>query len=311
MGAAGGTQATSGKTLHDGKEYDFVFTVDIEDGKPPLKLPYNRDQDPWYAAQDFIHKNNLPQAYLEQVANFIVQNSGGNHATAPTNNDYVDPFTGASRYTPGTNNGRSAPSGVNLDPFTGGSSYSTLNSQPRQAQVFTAAPDPFTGSQAYTTSTQSISTDSQTSSFFPQLHYLKFTQGNTQVILEKMREFNKQTGDRNCGIEESLLMGVVKLADESGNDELYIDVLIQLLDWPSGITFSSLLLPHLTHPITCLWTTHFLLHIFILNVLYSLSLPHHLPHNLSSSDFQYLISFFSFPHRYLDITFIFSFFSHL
>lgn len=29
------------KQLHDGKEYDYVFDVDIQEGAPPLKLPYN------------------------------------------------------------------------------------------------------------------------------------------------------------------------------------------------------------------------------------------------------------------------------
>lgn len=24
------------------QEYDYVFSVDVEDGKPPLKLPYNK-----------------------------------------------------------------------------------------------------------------------------------------------------------------------------------------------------------------------------------------------------------------------------
>ena len=31
----------SRKQLYQGKEYDYVFDVDIEDGVPPLKLPYN------------------------------------------------------------------------------------------------------------------------------------------------------------------------------------------------------------------------------------------------------------------------------
>lgn len=42
VGAAGGTQDTSGKKLFEGKEYDYVFSVDISDSAPPLKLPYNR-----------------------------------------------------------------------------------------------------------------------------------------------------------------------------------------------------------------------------------------------------------------------------
>lgn len=29
------------KQLYQGKEYDYVFDVDIKDGVPPLKLPYN------------------------------------------------------------------------------------------------------------------------------------------------------------------------------------------------------------------------------------------------------------------------------
>lgn len=63
-----------------------MFSVDISDSEPPIKLPYNRGEDPWQAAQEFIHKNSLPQAYLDQVANFIVKNSGGSAAvrTQPT-----------------------------------------------------------------------------------------------------------------------------------------------------------------------------------------------------------------------------------
>lgn len=29
------------KQLYEGKEYDYVFDVDIQDGVPPLKLPYS------------------------------------------------------------------------------------------------------------------------------------------------------------------------------------------------------------------------------------------------------------------------------
>ena len=29
------------KQLYEGKEYDYVFDVDVQDGVPPLKLPYN------------------------------------------------------------------------------------------------------------------------------------------------------------------------------------------------------------------------------------------------------------------------------
>jgi len=124
MGASGGTQATSGKQLHNGKEYDYVFNVDIEDGKPPLKLPYNCDEDPWFAAQKFIHDNNLSQLYLDQVANFIVNNSKQSVPLAPrdTSDEFCDPFTGGNRYIPTGDSG--GPSPVNVtDPFTGASRY--------------------------------------------------------------------------------------------------------------------------------------------------------------------------------------------
>ncbi|KAJ6164574.1 hypothetical protein N7470_003246 [Penicillium chermesinum] len=65
------------KTEYLGQDYDYVFDVDIEDGKPPLKLPYNLSQNPYEAATKFIGDNELPMSYLDQVANFITQNTQG------------------------------------------------------------------------------------------------------------------------------------------------------------------------------------------------------------------------------------------
>ena len=42
---------SSAKGVHDGKKYDYVFDIDIGDGIPPLKLPYNNNQDPYHVAQ--------------------------------------------------------------------------------------------------------------------------------------------------------------------------------------------------------------------------------------------------------------------
>ena len=60
-----------------GQDYDYVFDVDIEDGKPPLKLPYNLSQNPYEVARKFVADNELPLSYLDQVANFIVTNTQG------------------------------------------------------------------------------------------------------------------------------------------------------------------------------------------------------------------------------------------
>lgn len=75
------------------QEYDYVFSVDIEDGKPPLKLPFNVTEDPWFAAQRFLEQNNLSQLFLDQVAKFIIDNTKGVILGQETSG-YADPFTG-------------------------------------------------------------------------------------------------------------------------------------------------------------------------------------------------------------------------
>lgn len=64
----------------DGREWDFVFDVDVAEGAPPLKLPMNKGDDPYDAAEIFLQKHQLPFTYLEQVVEFIQQNTGANGA---------------------------------------------------------------------------------------------------------------------------------------------------------------------------------------------------------------------------------------
>ena len=46
----GGDSMQIGGKLHNGQEWDFVFDVDVEDGLPVKKLPYNRPENPYDAA---------------------------------------------------------------------------------------------------------------------------------------------------------------------------------------------------------------------------------------------------------------------
>lgn len=52
-------------------------------------------ENPFQAAQTFIETNDLPQSYLEEIANFVIKNAQvvtlGAETVAHTN---VDPFTG-------------------------------------------------------------------------------------------------------------------------------------------------------------------------------------------------------------------------
>lgn len=91
-----------------------------------MKLPYNTSEDPWLAAQKFIHKNDLSQYYLDTVANFIITNSKGgtaNGASAKSNESFADPFTGGSRYVPSSGTVPSNSTMETEDPFTGAGRY--------------------------------------------------------------------------------------------------------------------------------------------------------------------------------------------
>ena len=90
------------KTSYAGKDYDYVFDVDIEDGKPPLKLPFNLSQNPYEAATKFIQDNELSMTYLDQVAKFITTNTqGATLGQATQEQAGADPWGTGSRYRPG------------------------------------------------------------------------------------------------------------------------------------------------------------------------------------------------------------------
>lgn len=91
------------KVSYNGKDYDYVFDVDIEEGKPPLKLPYNVNQNHYEVARKFIEDNELPLTYLDQVANFIIQNTQG-ATLGQSNAQGADPWGSESRYRPGDSN---------------------------------------------------------------------------------------------------------------------------------------------------------------------------------------------------------------
>jgi phospholipase A-2-activating protein len=118
------------KQLYEGKEYDYVFDVDVSEGMPPLKLPYNVsgmfdrlrkpkliEENPWVAAQKFLERNELPATYTEQVVGFIEKNTNGATLGEGDAQAYVDPYTGGSRYTGATSS--AGPSMGGGDPFTG------------------------------------------------------------------------------------------------------------------------------------------------------------------------------------------------
>ncbi len=126
---------SSGKKIdYLGKEYDYVFDVDIEDGKPALKLPFNLSQNPYEVATKFIQDNELPITYLDQVANFIVENTKGTTIGQSSQDQPpgVDPWGSGERYRPGESTTTSsavpaAPSRPKILPQTAFLSIKTAN----------------------------------------------------------------------------------------------------------------------------------------------------------------------------------------
>ncbi|KAJ0179726.1 hypothetical protein K1T71_004317 [Dendrolimus kikuchii] len=212
----GANPATEGKTMYQGKEYDFVFSVDIKDGAPAIKLPFNKTEDPWVAAQAFIHKNDLPQVYLEQVANFIITNAKLDTLPA-SSNGFADPFTGESRYVPGS--GAPAPG---LPP--------------------PSARDPFTGAGAYlTAAAQTDNNNTSDKPLIPHDSYIRFDQANLKAIHDKLKEFNSKVGDGLNPLTEEQLENIVKSGELNSTYSIEtITLLKKILEWPKEILFPVL-----------------------------------------------------------------------
>lgn len=82
--------ANDSKKEFNGKKWDYVFDVDVKDGAPPLKLPYNLNENPYTAAERFLSENELPSSYVEEIVKFITDNTEGISLNQSTSNPYVD-----------------------------------------------------------------------------------------------------------------------------------------------------------------------------------------------------------------------------
>ncbi|XP_061181732.1 phospholipase A-2-activating protein-like [Saccostrea echinata] len=233
VGSSGGTQQSSGKTLYEGKEYDYVFSVDIEDGKPPLKLPFNVTEDPWFAAQRFLEKNSLSQLFLDQVANFIIDNTKGVTLGQETSG-YVDPFTGGSRHVPGSQSSISSAPASGTDPFTGGGRY-IPGGQTSQPQI--SGSDPFTGAGSYRP--QDVQVNLANNTYFPQKTYVTFETANHVQIINKLKEFNDKVGAENQ-LSSDDLDSLQTLMEAKDVTEAHVGVMNKVLRWPKEYIFPGL-----------------------------------------------------------------------
>lgn len=90
----GKLSATESKTRYNGQHYDFVFDVEVEDGRL-LKLPYNisgtasfftETVDNIYdVSSRFVLQNNLPEDFQKQIVQFLFSQTSGRCESKPRN----------------------------------------------------------------------------------------------------------------------------------------------------------------------------------------------------------------------------------
>ncbi|KAG0430309.1 hypothetical protein HPB47_022798, partial [Ixodes persulcatus] len=209
-----------GKVTFEGKEYDYVFDVDLDDGSK-MKLPYNLAEDPWFAAQAFIHRNNLSQYYLDQVANFIVRNTKGMvMESGAATTGFADPFTGGSRYIPGT----APPPGSAPGNVLARTGSGQIPNDGAPIELDGAAGDMTPGAEH----------------FFPHTTFLRFDVANTQGILAKLREFNTQVPPEDIVADEELVRLMALCSAACSPDEGQMAALEKIVHWPREFVFPAL-----------------------------------------------------------------------
>ncbi|PPR06426.1 hypothetical protein CVT26_004838 [Gymnopilus dilepis] len=237
------------KQLYQGKEYDYVFDVDIQDGVPPLKLPYNVSENPYSAAQRFLQSNDLPLTYIDEVVKFIEKNTAGVNI-GTSSEEYVDPFTGASRY----RSAASAPSAQPaqyVDPFTAASRYTPQSSAPPPQSA--SYGDPFTGASRYSGATQAPA-PSAAPKILPVSKPVTFKQANVTAMQSKLLQFDDalrneiSTSSLAMYPEETNLLNeaFLHLSEATSSStrspnllsSAHVEAVISILDrWPSSQRF--------------------------------------------------------------------------
>ncbi|KAJ7461585.1 phospholipase A-2-activating protein [Mycena latifolia] len=175
------------KTLFEGKEYDYVWNVAIEDGEPALKLPYNVSESPAAAAQRFLERNNLSLNHVNTIVEYIYQNTPGQTLGTGGGEQYVDPYTGASRYQSSTAAAPAAPASSYMDPYTGASRY-TGAPTPAAAAPASNFMDPYTGASRYSGAPPPAA--AKAASILPVLQPVLLKEGNLGQMRTRLHQYN-------------------------------------------------------------------------------------------------------------------------
>ncbi|KAK6292114.1 hypothetical protein J4Q44_G00378990 [Coregonus suidteri] len=185
--------------------------------------------DPWLTAHNFLQKNELSPMFLDQVANFIIENTKG-HTLGAAPPSAADPFTGSGRYIPGAADNRA---GFGADPFTGTGRYIPGSGTP------TAWQTPSLVSEGAYSSTASRQTS--TNIYFPKTDGVTFEQANATQKMAKLKELNSGAPGEYRMSEEvlgSLEKLPVSVCDPHASEQPtteQISLLWKTSHWPEGM----------------------------------------------------------------------------
>lgn len=200
-----------------GAGWDFSFDVDIADGQPKIKLQANAGEDAYVVADRFIAENNLPSSYKEQIVQFLIVNTQGKvNINLDTSGSFVDPYTGANAYVPGSS-------------FQG--HHGDMTSIGAHENV-----DPLTGSNV------------QKSGRFPVKSYVLFSSPlSVDSAMTKLREFNGDisTSQEPLAVSDTEwrhVEGLMALANGGTIESIELEkaTLNKLLSWPFDKVFPVL-----------------------------------------------------------------------
>ncbi|ESN99243.1 hypothetical protein HELRODRAFT_67216 [Helobdella robusta] len=191
-----------------------------------LKLPYNKNDDPYMAAHKFLDKNNLSPLFLDEVVQFIQQQTSSATLGEQIGN-YVDPYTGASRYMAGT--GETVAPSVG-DPFTGSSRYlpGAAYQTSLPGLLRSCAQNDFSHSKPKSNVEDSVA-------YFPEKNFIKFEQINTQAMLSKLQEFNEQVDEDNKMKSHEFEQIKKLLSGGSFDVSSFFHAIDKMLFWPCGL----------------------------------------------------------------------------
>merc|ERR1719470_573145 len=172
------------------------------------------------AAQQFIHKHDLSQYYLEEIAQHIITHSGGQKVGTDTGGN-SDPLTGGSSYTAGAlqaggggGGGGAGSTGGFFDPLTGGGYVSGSGGVETGQGPRVPPPDPWMQG-AYRTEESMDTGEVAKNSYFPLNEFLRFdSQVKAEAMVNKLKEFNSLVSE-DLRVDPSILEQLPSLATSS------------------------------------------------------------------------------------------------